>query len=166
MVPPRAVTPTDILLGPEGVGPVHLGTARPQAVAGLSRLLGPPTSYGGNTGCGSRYREVEWGELVAEFRSGTFSGYRYLRGGWPLTTPGSPGRPPPSLHRPHLATAKGASLGTTLGQLRSAYRELRFVGVDKWQAANGVIFVVDAVKEPEPPSSKVVEIKFGACGDF
>jgi hypothetical protein len=110
---------------------------------------------------------VEWGELVAEFRLGIFSGYRYLKGGWPLTTPGSPRRPPPSaLHGPHLATAKEISLGSTLGQLRSAYGEVRFVGVDKWQAANGVVFFVDAAREPEPPSSKVVEIKFGTCGDF
>ena len=98
---------------------------------------------------------------------GIFSGYRYLKGGWPLTTPGSPRRPSPSaLHGPHLATAKGISLGSTLGQLRSAYGDVRFVGVDKWQAANGVVFVVEAAREPEPLSSKVVEIKFGACGDF
>jgi hypothetical protein len=110
---------------------------------------------------------VEWGKFVAEFRSGRFSGYRYLKGGWPLTTPGSPRRPSPSqLRGPHLATAKGISFGYTLGQLRSAYGQLRFAGVDKWKAANGVVFVVDAAKEPEPPSSKVVEVKFGTCGAF
>jgi hypothetical protein len=27
-------------------------------------------------------------------------------------------------------------------------------------------FVVDALRDPEPPSSKVVEIKLGTCGDF
>lgn len=38
-----------------------------------------------------------------------------------MTTPGSPNQPPPSqLRGPHLATAKGISLGSTLGQLRSA----------------------------------------------
>jgi len=162
----RVIAPTHVL-GPEGVGPVHFGTAKAKAVADLSSLFGRPSSQGGNSGCGARYSEVEWGELVAEFRLGTFSGYRYLKGGWPLTTPGSPRRPPASaLHGPHLATAKGISLGSTLGQLRSAYGNARFVGVDKWQAANGVVFVVDAPREPEPPSSKVVEIKFGTCGDF
>ena len=79
-----------------------------------------------------------------------------------LSSPASPS----ALHGPHLATAKGISLGSTLGQLRSAYGDVRFVGVDKWQAANGVVFVVEAAREPEPLSSKVVEIKFGACGDF
>lgn len=44
--------------------------------------------------------------------------------------------------------------------------ELHFVGVDKWRAANGIIFVVGALREPEPPFSKVVEIKLGTCGDF
>ena len=58
------------------------------------------------------------------------------------------------------------SLGSTLRQLHVAYDKLRFVGVDKWQAANGLIFVVNAAREPEPRSSKVIEIKFGTCGDF
>ena len=110
---------------------------------------------------------MEWGELVAEFRLGAFSGYRYLKGGWPLTAPVSPSRPPPSqLHAPPLATAKGIFLGSTLGQLRSVYGDVRFVGVDKWPVTNGVVFVVDAAREPEPPSSRIVEIKFGTCGDF
>ncbi len=30
----------------------------------------------------------------------------------------------------------------------------------------GVVFVVNATKAPEPLSSKVIEIKFGTCGDF
>lgn len=114
-----------------------------------------------------RYTEVEWGQLVAEFRLGTFSGYRYMKGGWPLTTPGPLRRPAPSGQADiPLATAKGISLGSTLGQVRLAYGKLHFVGVDKWRAANGIIFVVDAPREPEPPSSKVVEIKLGTCGDF
>jgi hypothetical protein len=50
--------------------------------------------------------------------------------------------------------------------LSLAYGKLHFVGVDKWRAANGIIFVVDASREPEPASSKVVEIKLGTCGDF
>jgi hypothetical protein len=65
-----------------------------------------------------------------------------------------------------LATAKGISLGSTLGQVRLAYGELHFAGVDKWRAANGITFVVDALRDPEPTSSKVVEIKLGTCGDF
>ena len=161
-----AVVASNRLLGPEGIGPARFGVAEAKAVGELSGVLGKTTSQGENTGCGPRYREVEWGELVAEFRSGVFSGYRYLVGGWPLTTPGSPRRPPPGPPGPRLATAKGISLGSTLGQLHGAYGNMRFVGVDKWQAANGLVFVVNAAREPEPQSSKVVEIKFGTCGDF
>jgi hypothetical protein len=160
------VAPAQVL-GPGGVGAVRFGAPKAKAVADLNGVFGKPSSRGANTGCGPRYSEVEWGELVAEFRLGTFSGYRYLEGGWPLTTPGSPPRPIPSqLRGPHLATAREVSLGSTLGQVRSAYGDLRFVGVDKWQAANGLVFVVDASRDPEPPSSQVIEIKFGTCGDF
>ncbi len=40
------------------------------------------------------------------------------------------------------------------------------MGVDKWRPVNGIVFVVNAAHEPEPPSSRVTEIKFGTCGDF
>jgi hypothetical protein len=109
---------------------------------------------------------VYWGELVAEFRLGTFSGYRYMKGGWPFTTPGlSAGRRLQG-RRTFLWPPPRGSLGSTLGQVRLAYGKLHFVGVDKWRAANGIIFVGDALREPEPPFSKVVETKLGTCGDF
>jgi hypothetical protein len=150
-----------------GIGTIGFGSAKAKAIAGLSHLLGRPTWQGVNSGCGPRYTEVVWGELVAEFRLGTFSGYRYIKGGWPLTTPRSLRRRAPSGQADMpLATSMGISLASTLGQVRLAYGKLHFVGVDKWQAANGTIFVVGALREPEPPSSKVVEIKLGACGDF
>ena len=154
-------------LGAQGIGTVRFGTTKAKAVAGLSDLLGGPTWQGVNSGCSPSYTEVEWGKLVAEFRLGTFSGYRYIKGGWPLTTPGSPRRALASGHASlAFATAKGISLGSTLGQVRLAYGDLNFAGVDKWRAANGTIFVVDALRDPEPSSSKVVEIKLGTCGDF
>jgi hypothetical protein len=162
--PPGQVLRT---LSAQGVGTVSFGATKATAVARLSELFGRPTWQGVNSGCGPRYTEVEWGQLVAEFRLGTFSGYRYMKGGWPLTTPGPLRRPAPSGQADMpLATAKGISLGSTLGQVRLAYGKLHFVGVDRWRAANGIIFVVGAPREPEPPSSKVVEIKLGTCGDF
>jgi hypothetical protein len=168
MRPPVAgVIASTRVMGPEGIGLVHFGLAKSETVADLTGRLGKAAPLGTNTACGPRYSEVEWGDLVAEFRLGLFSGYRYLNGGWPLATPGFPRRPPLSSGpSPLLATAKGISLGSTLTQVQGAYGEVRFVGVDKWQAANGLVFVVDAPREPEPPSSKVVEIKFGTCGDF
>ena len=155
------------LLSPGGIGVARFGQAKAQVVESLTAVLGKPGWQGPNTGCGPRYNEVEWGELVAEFRLGSFSGYRYLKGGWPLTTPGSPSGPTSSQSRgPYLATAKGISLGSTLGDVRSAYGKLSFIGVDKWRPAKGIVFVVNAEHEPEPPSSRVTEIKFGTCGDF
>ena len=79
-----------VALGPRGIGAVQLGLPELKAVKELTHLFGAPSARGVNTGCGRRYTEVEWGDLVAEFRLGTFSGFRYINGGYPLTTPGSP----------------------------------------------------------------------------
>jgi hypothetical protein len=137
-----------VALGPHGVGKAHFGLTKPAAVAALTQLFGPPTSRGRNPGCGPRYTEVVWRGLAAEFRFGVFSGYRY--------------RSP----RPKLTTSTGISLGSTLAQVRAAYGKLAFVGTDRWRARNGLIFYDDAMHDPEPPSSRIVEIKIGTCGDF
>ena len=126
-------------LAPSGIGRVRFGLPKQEAVAKLSALFGAPSARGGNTGCGPRYTEVDWGDLVAEFRLGRFSGFRYIEGGYPLTTPGSPREPAPlKTVVPRLATSTGVSLGSTLGQLRAAYGTLRLVTADSWRAANGL----------------------------
>jgi hypothetical protein len=154
-------------LRPDGIETVRFGVTKRTAVTELRRLFGTPSARGINTGCGPPYTEVEWGDLVAEFRLSRFSGFRYLKGGWPLTTPGSPREAsPPKTAFPKLATTKGISLGSTLAQLRGAYRPLRSAGTDKWRAANGLTFVVNAKHDPEPSSSRIIEIKVGTCGDF
>jgi hypothetical protein len=145
-------------LGPAGIGTVRFGTAKSEAVAELRALLGAPSGRGVNTGCGPRYTEVAWGDLVAEFRAGTFSGFRYVVGGWPLTTPGSPRRASPPVAK--LATSRGISLGDTLARVRGAYGVLRLVGTDRWRSPSGLVFV------DEPRSRHIVEIKTGTCGDF
>jgi hypothetical protein len=110
-------------LGPDGIGKVRFGLTKIEAVAALSALFGDPSGRGINTGCAPRYTEVEWGDLVAEFRLHTFSGYRYIDGGFPLTTPGSPreARPktvlPAACHRTrHLAMEHP---GCSEGRLRA-----------------------------------------------
>ena len=153
-------------LGPDGIGTVRFGLPKRRAVASLRVLFGVPAASGVNTGCGPRFTEIEWGDLVAEFRVNTFSGYRYLEGGYPLTTPGSPRGSRPKAVSPQLATSKGITLGSTLAQLRQAYKVLHLVGADKWQAGNGLVFVDNAERDPVPPSSRIVEIKVGTCGDF
>jgi hypothetical protein len=149
---------------PNGVGSVRFGLAQDRAIARLRTLFGAPSSRGINKGCGSRYTEVEWGNLIAEFRSKRFTGYRYRRGGYPLTTPGSPRRSGRS--DPRLATATGITLGSTLRQLRAAYPNLHVAGASMWRATNGLLFVDNAKRDPAPLSSRIVEIKIGTCGAF
>jgi hypothetical protein len=118
-----------------------------------------------NSGCGGRYTEVAWGHLYVEFRDRRLTGFRYMRGTW---LPQRRGVRPPDfrLLQPKLATSTGISLGSTLAQLRSAYGGLSLVGTDRWQTDGGLIFYDDARREPPPPSSRIIEIKYGTCGDF
>jgi hypothetical protein len=76
-------------LNSNGIGPAHFGTPQRAVIAALRPSLGKPNATGINTGCGKNPAEVAWHDLIAEFRDGRFSGYRYIRGGWPLKTPGS-----------------------------------------------------------------------------
>jgi hypothetical protein len=162
----RATASSAARLAPDGIGSVRFGLPKGRAVASLSDLFGAPAAQGVNTGCGPRYTEVAWGDLVAEFRSKTFSGYRYVAGGYPLTTPGSPREPRQKAVFPRLATSRGITLRSTLAQLRQAYTALHSVGTNRWQAGNGLVFVDHAQHDPEPPSSHIIEIKIGTCGDF
>lgn len=154
---------TGPLLQPNGLGTVHFGALKPQAVSALSALLGAPTSRFVNSGCGPRYTEVAWEHLYVEFRLGRFSGYRYIEDGWPPSRFGE--KPKPSA-LPRLATARGITLESTLGEVRAAYGTLHLIGTDRWQAPNGLIFYDNATRDPPPPSSKIIEVKIGTCGDF
>jgi hypothetical protein len=135
-------------------------------VSSLRALFGTPTWHGENTGCGPRYTEVEWGDLVAEFRAKIFTGYRYADGGYPLPTPGAGRVPSRTTPFPRLATANGITLGSTLAELRQRYGTLQLIGADDWRAANGLIFVDNANRDPVPPSSRIIEIKINTCGAF
>jgi hypothetical protein len=152
-------------LRPDGIGNLHFGLSKRRAVAELSALFGAPTARGVNTGCGARYTEVDWGDLAAEFRSNVFSGYRYLVGGYRFNLRRAPA-PTSKVAVPSLRTATGVSLGSTLAELRAVYGALSFVGTDRWRSTNGLVFTDDAEHDPEPPSSRIVEIKIGTCGDF
>ncbi len=154
------------VLGADGIGSVRFGVSRSRAVSELRRWFGTPSAHGVNTGCGPRYREVAWGDLLAEFRLGRFSGYRYVTAGYALPIPGGPRAPAPSGPTADLATATGITLDSTLAQVRHAYRTLAFPGTDRWKAKNGIVFVDDAERDPEPPSSRIIEIKTATCGDY
>jgi hypothetical protein len=151
------------VLTPHGIGPVQRGTRKAPVVSALTTLFGPPTGAGINTACGSRYTEVVWNDLAVEFRAGTFTGYRYARGGYPLTTPGSPRNVAGPAIRPRLETARGIALGSRLSVLRVDYPRLRPVGVAQW-VAGGITFVVTS--RGAGALTSVAEIKLGTCGDF
>jgi len=149
----------------DGIGTVRFGLPKVTAVSELSNLFGPPSARFVNSGCSPRYTEVAWGELYAEFRLGKFSGYRYLRDGWPPQTYARR-RPPPKVVSPKIATSKGITLGSTLAQVRAAYRPLQRAGADWWRSSSHLVFVDDAQRDPIPPTSRIIEIKTRTCGAF
>jgi hypothetical protein len=167
----RAFGPVDhriVTLGTRGVGPVHFGTPKIRAVRSLQKLLGSPNAQGINTGCGPNYTEVTWEDFIAEFRLGRFSGYRYIIGGYPVQTKGSPrdhvSAPKPV---PLMATAAGITLGNDLAELRQRYRKLRQSGAASWTASSGLTFVIGSkYRNMYAGTDKIVEIKIGTCGAF
>jgi len=156
---PGAVT----RLSSEGIGGVRIGSSKAQTVAALTRLFGPPTRRFVSSGCGSAVTEVAWRHLYAEFRLGTFTGFRYVAGS---IQPWSAGRPSEASVRPRLATALGISIGSTLAQLRERYGRLTPVGTARWESSDGLVFYDNAARFPDPGGSRIDEIKFGTCGDF
>jgi len=152
-----------VALGPAGIGAIHFGLPKAKTVAALDARFGAPTWRGENTGCGAKFTEVEWGTLVVEFRSGVFTGYRSLAGGFADVVHGAPRA---TALTPNVATARSVKLGSTLAQVRAAYGSLRRVGADSWRAPNGIVFVDNAKRDPVPASSRIVEIKIDTCGAF
>jgi hypothetical protein len=156
------------VLDSNGIATVHFGLPEAKAVAALRASLGKPNAMGINTGCGPAVTEVAWHDLIAEFRHGTFTGYRYVSGGYPLTTAGSPHDPvSPASRKPALTTGRGITLGSTLRELRLGYPGLIQSGALKWTAPNGLVFVeASQTNKPTPPMAMIAEIKTGTCGDF
>jgi hypothetical protein len=160
-----ASTHTSATLGPNGIGRVLFGLPKARAVVELSTLFGSPTWVSASDGCGPRYSEVEWGDLAAEFRLNEFSGYRYATRSYLQRSVGAP-RGSLNVVSPPLATANGITLGSTLAQLRAAYKVLHWGGPGKRLASNGLRFFDPAMRSPAPLASRVIEIKIGTCGDY
>ena len=92
---------------------------------------------------------MAWHDLIAQFRSGRFSGYRY----WD----GQAGRP----ISPRLTTAKGVTLGTTFGVLRDAY-PLTQTGTFFW-SADGMTFGLAGDTYPSPAGAVIYEVSVSVC---
>lgn len=156
--------PPPSLLSSNGIASMKFGASKAATVAALEARFGQPTWAGINSGCSSRYSEVVWNDLAVEFRAGRFSGYRYMAGGYPSR--GTPQQRQSHSISPMLSTERGLTLGSTLAQLRTTYSPLRRIGADWWRATNKLVFEDDALRDPVPPSSRIIEIKIGTCGDF
>jgi len=161
-------TPSLPRLDSSGIGPAHFGFSRQVVIAALRPSLGPPNAAGINTGCGANLTEVAWHDLIAEFRDGRFSGYRFIRGGWPLTTPGSPhDHVADTAPLPPLRTSAGVTLGSTFAKLRSAYAHLSRTASFRWTAPDGLTFTEPStVANPTSPANPIIEIQTKTCGDF
>jgi hypothetical protein len=161
-----AATPAGPVLGPDDLGVVRAREEQAAAVAGMTQVLGPPTSTTPGTCPGTT--EVQWNDLSLEFASGSFAGYRYLKGG--LAAVGSTSPPSPGPGTPLLKTAAGATLGTTLAQVRPLYPS------DAFSAEQGGRIAVAGARAgdrlflgffDQAPTTPLTEIKGGSpCGDF
>ena len=155
-------------LDSNGVGPAHFGASKHAVISLLRPLLGRPNAAGTNTGCRKKVTEIAWHDLIAEFRGDTFSGYRFIRGGWPLQTPGSPrDHVSRDIPLPPLRTEAGITLGSTFAELRSAYPELRRSAAVTWKARNGLTFTLPStVANVRSPTNPIIEIQTKTCGAF
>lgn len=151
-----------------GIGSVHFGASKAVVVAALRTALGKPNAEGVNAGCGATVTEVAWDDLIAEFHGGTFTGYRFIEGGWPLSTQGGlSDRVTSKAPTPPLETAGGITLGNTVGEALSTFGYLKFSGAVQWTTTNGLTFVEPStVVNPRAASDRIAEIKVRTCGAF
>lgn len=155
-VPVAASAQTPLLLAGNGLGVARFGSSAGSVTKAVSARLGPPTRYSYDV-CAGGYTQVAWHDLIAQFKHGRFTAYRY----W-VSASGSPS-PSAAPVVPRLRTVKGITLGSTFAQLRRSYR-LTQSGTDFWRAPNGIVFALGGATYPSPPSSPVYEIKTdGAC---
>lgn len=113
----RTPAPLRILYG-NGVAGAKFGERRSKVDALLTAQLGPGGRFTKGGGCGV-VDTVSWGELTAFFKHGRFIGYSY----------GFQGAPPPP--PPILATARGLTLGETVGKASRLYRSPPFQESEK-----------------------------------
>ncbi len=155
--PGGATVRHSVELAGNGLGVVNFGSSLGSVTKAVSAKLGPPTGHP-SAGCVGGYSQVAWHNLIAQFRHGRFTGYRY----WTLNASGKPLEPGATVS-PRLKTAKGITLGSTFAQLKDLYK-LTQTGTDFWKAPNGIVFALNSPTYPSPPGAPIYEIKtFGVC---
>jgi hypothetical protein len=164
MLPTLASSRSVVSLDGNGIGSVRFGRSKGRVVASLTVLFGSPAWRGVNTGCGPLWTEVVWNGIAAEFRRNSFTGYRFASAAHIKGLFGAP-RVAANPGFPALATAKGITIGSTLGHLRSLYT-LHLEGAGRWRSGS-LVFVSNARRDPAPLTSRIIEIKtMSTCGDF
>jgi hypothetical protein len=129
------------------MGSIKFGQTRSTVIAALERLLGPPhetipgiCGFGRSTdwiGLNTKMREVNSAELNLSFKHFRFVGYAYD------ANAEGPARQP---HGVLLATARGLTLGDTVGRARHLY---------------GRAFVETSIPQGTPPSAKLPRLPVG-----
>jgi hypothetical protein len=123
-----------------GLGVVSFGASRRLTITRIARVLGRPTGYPPSA-CPRGYTQAAWHDLIAQFVSGRFRGYRYILAGG-----GNLQRPIAVAFRhvlPVIYGLPGITLGSSLGAVRRAYGHLRNDGSYTYSARSGVTFAFD-----------------------
>ena len=152
-------TPLMIQLDGNGLGVVSFGATAASATKTLTAALGKPTGHP-SAGCTSAYTETAWHDLIVQFFSGRFRGYRYV------DAPPYGIAPSPKLLRavtPKLSTSVGITLGDTFADAKRAYPSLRQTGSEFWRTPAGIVFAFYQLKAPSLSSEPIYEIKNSIC---
>jgi hypothetical protein len=155
----RASATVPIRLDGNGLGVVSFGASAQSATKALTAVLGAPSAHP-SAGCAGDYSEVAWHDLIAQFRNGRFSGYRYLAGGLSGISPTITTLRAAKV--PKLDTATGITLGDTFAEVKHAYPRLSQSGTSFWRTAGGIVFAFDAPGNVVA-ASQVYEIKNDVC---
>jgi hypothetical protein len=153
-------TSAPIRLDGKGLGIVNFGASTSSATKTLSATLGTPTGHPG-AGCTTAYSQTAWHDLIVQFKSGRFSGYRYVAGGWSGISPSTK-----SLHAvvtPKLATSTGITLGSTTAATKRAYPSVHQTGSDFWSTPTGIVFAFYELKATSSSAEPIYEIKNNVC---
>jgi hypothetical protein len=149
-----------VQLDGNGLGLAKFGAPAALTTEAINAVLGAPTGHP-SAGCTGKYTQASWHDLIVQFTDGRFTGYRYVADGFDGVSPSLE-----TLHAPvvpMIATAAGATLGSTMAEVRRAYRSLHRSGTDFWRTPSGVVFAFYSSEANPSSSSPVYEIKDNVC---
>jgi hypothetical protein len=161
-VPPRLQTSRAVAnrleLDPDGLGVAKYGQTLASTTKAITAVLGPPTGHPAS-GCTAEYKQAAWRDLIVQFVGDRFTGYRYLDGGDRGVAPTA------AIVRsvePRVATASGIGLGSSLSEVRRAYRDVRRVATQSYRSPAGIVFSFWSTGNPVG-ASRLYEIKSNVC---